>query len=130
MTPRLSSLMFSIGATIGATLAFLFVIWTSIDFSEFDRMDYAGAVPATLALTYVWLLVRKRLTGWQPLLALCGLLVSSAFLGVAQEIVISRVRNITNTEHYDFIVGLVIPVLIAVAAWRFLKEKPSTPTAG
>lgn len=126
MPPRLSPLM----SSIAATLAFLFTIWTSIDFSEMDRMDYAGMLPTAVALGWTWYRFRRmRAMQRFDLLALCGLLLASGLLGVFQTMLILRVRALANTDHYDFIAGMVIPVLIAVAAGRFLKEKPSTPTA-
>jgi hypothetical protein len=126
MTRQLPPLM----SSILATLAFLFTIWTSIDFSEMDRMDYAGMLPTAVALGWTWYRFRKmRAMQRFDLLVLCSLLLASFLLGMIQTMLILRVRALANTDHYDFLAGMVIPVLIAVAAWCFLREKPSIPTA-
>ena len=39
----------------------------------------------------------------------------------------SRAHSITNSDRYDFLAGSIIPALIAIAAWYFLKEKRNTP---
>ena len=86
--------------------------------------------PAAVALTWVWFRLRhKRVTRQHTLLALSAFLVASALLGVAEEIVITRTRDLTSTNRYDFIVGPAIPALIAAAAWCFIKEKPDSRTA-
>jgi hypothetical protein len=62
-------------------------------------------------------------------LAFCAFLVASALLGVVEEILITRTRDLTSTDRYDFIVGPIIPALIATAVWCFFKEKPGSPAA-
>jgi hypothetical protein len=126
LPPRLSALL----SSVLATLSFLYVIWASIDFSKFDRMDYAGTVPGALALGWVWFLLRnKRGTRKHILLSLCAFFIACFVLGMVQEMVISRTRELVSTDRYDFIVGPAIPALIAAAAWCFIKEKPDSRTA-
>jgi hypothetical protein len=116
--------------TVVSTLLFLVVIWMGIDsLVDSDRGEIAASLPSALLGGWVWFLIRrKRLTPLRTLLALCGLFVCGGILGAAQYIVISRTQSFTNSDRYDFLAGLILPGLIAIAAWSFLKGARNTPT--
>jgi hypothetical protein len=117
--------------SIVSTILFLIVIWMGVDsMLHSDRSELVASVPAALAGGWVWFLVRKKLhTLWQILLTLFWLFAGAGILGASQDIVMSRAHSITNSDRYDFLAGSIIPALIAVAAWCFLKEKRKTPKA-
>jgi hypothetical protein len=46
-----------------------------------------------------------------------------------KEILISPAQSLTDSDLYRFLAGLIIPGVIVVAAWCFLKEKRNSPRA-
>jgi cell shape-determining protein MreD len=116
--------------TVVSTLLFLVVIWMGIgSLVDSDRVEIAGSLPGALLMGWVWFLIRrKRLTPLRTLLMLCGLFVCCGILGAAQYVVISRTQTFTNSDGYDFLAGLILPGLIAIAVWSFLKRARNTPT--
>lgn len=116
--------------SIVSTLLFMIVIWMGIDsLVHSNRSEIAGSLPGALLMGWTWFLIRKKqLTLARTLLVLGALFVGAGILGALQYVVISRMESFTNSDRYDFLAGSIIPGLLAVAAWRFLKGPRVSPT--